>query len=134
MVRVFANGLGDQGSIPCLVKKVLDAFLLSTQHYNVWIKDNWSNSENEVAPSSTPRFSSYWKGSLWVTPNYSWPTYNLYFGECINSNPKHLYKFSFSSSFWFKIFFSEQIEHISSKQYSYTVTWYNFKYKCWFTD
>ena len=39
MIRVFANGLGDQGSIPCRVipktlkKNVLDTFLLNTQHY-----------------------------------------------------------------------------------------------------
>ena len=43
MVRVFANGLGDLGSIPGRVipkiqKMVLDAFLLNTQHYKVWIK------------------------------------------------------------------------------------------------
>ena len=43
MSRVFANGPGDQGSIPDWVipktqKMVLDAALLSTQHYKVWIK------------------------------------------------------------------------------------------------
>ena len=27
----------------------------------------WSNPRNRVAPSPTPRCSSYWKGSLWVT-------------------------------------------------------------------
>ena len=42
-VRVFANGLGDLGSIagqviPETQKMVLDASLLNTQHYNVWIK------------------------------------------------------------------------------------------------
>ena len=43
--RVFANGLGDQGSIPGQVipktkkkKKVLDATLLNMQHYKVRIK------------------------------------------------------------------------------------------------
>ena len=44
MFRVFANGLGDRGSIPCRVipktqKMVLDASLLNTQHYKVRIKD-----------------------------------------------------------------------------------------------
>ena len=44
MSRVFANGLGDQGSIPGRVisktqKMVLDTTLLSTQHYKVRIKD-----------------------------------------------------------------------------------------------
>ncbi len=43
MVRVFANGLGDLGSIPGRVlpktqKMVLDASLLNTQHYKVWIE------------------------------------------------------------------------------------------------
>ena len=40
MIRVFANGPGEQGSIPSRVisktqKLVLDANLLSTQHYKV---------------------------------------------------------------------------------------------------
>ena len=43
MVRVFANGPGDLGSTPGRViqktlKMVLDASLLNTQHYKVWIK------------------------------------------------------------------------------------------------
>ena len=43
MCRVFANGLGDQVSIPGQVipktqKMVLDATLLNTQHYKVQIK------------------------------------------------------------------------------------------------
>ena len=43
MSWVFANGLGDQGSIPGRVipktqKTVLDAALLNTQHYKVKIK------------------------------------------------------------------------------------------------
>ena len=43
MVRVFANGPGDLGSIPGRVipktqKIVLDASLLKTQHYKVGIK------------------------------------------------------------------------------------------------
>ena len=41
--RVFTNGPGNQGSIPCQVipvkkKKVLDATLLNTQYYKVRIK------------------------------------------------------------------------------------------------
>ena len=43
MSRVFANGLGDRGSIlgrviPKTLKMVLDAALLNTQHYKVNIK------------------------------------------------------------------------------------------------
>ena len=41
--RVFANGPGDWGSIPCQVipkaeKMILDASLFNSQHYEVWIK------------------------------------------------------------------------------------------------
>ena len=45
MGRVFANGLGDQGSIPGQVipktqKMLLDAAFLNTKHYKVKIKSN----------------------------------------------------------------------------------------------
>ena len=44
MVKVFANGPGDLDSIPGRIlskkKMVLDASLLNTQHYKVWIKGN----------------------------------------------------------------------------------------------
>ena len=54
MVKVFANGSGDQGSIPGRVipktqKMVLDTSLLNTQHYKVRVKGKveqsreWSN-------------------------------------------------------------------------------------------
>ena len=44
MVREFANGSGDLGSVPGRVipktqKMVLDASLLNTQHYKVRFKD-----------------------------------------------------------------------------------------------
>ena len=69
MVRVLANGPGDQGSIPGRVmpktlKMVLDAALLNTQYYKVWVKIKWSNSGKGVAPFPTPWCSSYQKGSL----------------------------------------------------------------------
>ena len=55
MSRVFANGLGDWGSIPSQVipktkkkkkekKKVLDASLLHNQHYNIRIKGKMEQS------------------------------------------------------------------------------------------
>ena len=67
-VRVFANGPGDLGSIPGRVipktqKMVLDASLLSTQHYRVRIK-------GKVEQSPTHWCSSYRKGSLQVTLDY----------------------------------------------------------------
>ena len=75
-VRVFANGSGDQGSIPGRVipktkkKMVLDASLLNTQHYKVWIKGKVEQPREGVAPSHTPWCSSYRKGSLRVTLDY----------------------------------------------------------------
>ena len=49
MVRVFAFGLGDLVShqsqvIPKTQKMVLDASLLNTQHYKVWIKGEMEQS------------------------------------------------------------------------------------------
>ena len=72
MVRMFANGPGDLGSIPGRVipktqKMVLDAPLLNAQHYKVRIK---SNPEKGVASSPTSRCSSYRNGSLRVTLDY----------------------------------------------------------------
>ena len=53
--RVFANGPGNQGSIPGRVilktqKMVLDASLHNTQHYMVRIKGRRSNILNEKEP------------------------------------------------------------------------------------
>ena len=79
MVREFANGPGNRGSIPGWViqktqKMVLDSSLLNSQHYKVRIKDKWSNPEKEVAPSPTPRCCSYWKGTLLATIDFGGPT------------------------------------------------------------
>ena len=57
MVRVFANGSGDLGSIPGQVipktkKMVLNATLLNTQHYKVRIKGKVEQSKER---SSTLR-------------------------------------------------------------------------------
>ena len=62
MSRVFANGLGDRGSIPGRVmpktkKILLDVTLHNTQRYKVRVK--WSNPGNGVAPTPTTRCSSY---------------------------------------------------------------------------
>ena len=64
MSRVFANGPGDRGSIPGRVipntqKMVLDDALLNTQYYKVTIKGKVEQSWEGVAPSPTPRCSSY---------------------------------------------------------------------------
>ena len=60
MGGVFANGLGDQASIPGRVipktqKIVLDASLLNTQHYKVWIKGKMKQSRER---SSTLSYTS----------------------------------------------------------------------------
>ena len=64
MGKVFATGPGDRGSvlgrvIPKTLKMVLDASLLNTQQYKVRIKGKVEQSRKGVAPSPTPRFSSY---------------------------------------------------------------------------
>ena len=53
--RVFANGLGDLGSIPGRVipktqKIVLDASLLNTHHYKVRIKGKVKKSDGRSSP------------------------------------------------------------------------------------
>ena len=48
---------------PKTLKMVLDTSLLSTQQYKVRMRVKWSNPRKGVAPSPTPRCSSYWKGS-----------------------------------------------------------------------
>ena len=52
-VRVFTNVLGDQDSIlgqliPKTQKMVIDASLLNTQHYKVWIKGEVEQSEERI--------------------------------------------------------------------------------------
>ena len=84
-VRVFANGPGDLGSIPGRVipktqKMVLDASLLSTQHYKVRIKGKVEQSRKGVAPSPTHWCSSYRKGSLRITLDYGRQLYFTYSG------------------------------------------------------
>ena len=90
MVRVFANGPGDLGSIlgrviPKTQKMVLDASLLNTQHYKVRIKGKVGQSREGVAPSPTPWCSSYRKGSLRVTPDYGRQLY-FYLSRVKRSN------------------------------------------------
>ena len=92
MVRVFATGPGDLGSIPGRVipktiKMVLDTSLLNTQQYKVCIKGKVERSSafplgnrvkwKGVAPSPTIRFTSYWKVSLLVALDNSRQHYNF---------------------------------------------------------
>ena len=70
-LRVFANGPGDRGSIPDWAipktKISIDASLLNTQLYKVWIKGKVEQSRES---------SSYWKGSLRAILDYG---HRLYF-------------------------------------------------------
>ena len=64
MVEVFANGAGNQGSIPGRIapntqQMLLDAVLYNTQHFWYGLSLKWCNLGNEVAPSPTPRCRSY---------------------------------------------------------------------------
>ena len=84
----FANGPGDLVSIPGRVipktqKMVLDASLLNSQHYKVWIKGKVEQSREGVVPSPTPWCSSYRKGSLRVTLDYGRPLYFLLIYICV---------------------------------------------------
>ena len=59
MVRVVANSLGNQGSIPGQVipktkKMVRDPSLLNTQYYKVRIKGKWNIPTKEVGHTPTP--------------------------------------------------------------------------------
>ena len=69
---MFANGLGDRGSIPGHVipktlKMVLDTSLLNTQQYKVRIKGKVEQSrERSSTLPYTYTSRSYWKGSLLV--------------------------------------------------------------------
>ena len=73
MVTVFTNGPGDLGSIPVRVipkiqKMVLDASLLNTQHYKIWIKSKVEQSRERNSPPThthTPWCCSYRKGAFW---------------------------------------------------------------------
>ena len=84
MVRVFANGPGDLGSIPGrVIPKTQKLFLmppcltLSIIRYVSRVK--WGNLGKGVALSPTPWCSSYRKGSPRVTLNYGRQLYLLYY-------------------------------------------------------
>ena len=73
---VFANGLGDLGSIPvCVIPKTLKmifdtALLLTLSSIRYISKLKWRNPEKGVAPSLTLWCSSYRKESLLVALDY----------------------------------------------------------------
>ena len=88
MIRVFANGPGDLGSIPGRVMPKTQKWYLmppcltlSMIRYGSRVK--WVNPGKGVAPSPTPRCSSYRKGSLRDNLNYSRRLYLLIYKSTI---------------------------------------------------
>ena len=117
MVRVFANGPGDLGSIPGRVipktkKMVLDASLLNTQHYKYVSRVKWSNPGKGVTPSPTPRCSSYRKGSLRVTLDYSRHLYLLMFQMTAIALVSVINHYYINGLYSFKLFLLRIVNHI----------------------
>ena len=72
MSRVFANCVGDRGSIPGRVIPNTQKWYLRPPYLTLSIirygsRVKWSNPGNGVAPSPTPQGGGYWKGNLRVT-------------------------------------------------------------------
>ena len=83
MVRVFANGLGDLGSIPGRVIPQTKKWSLMPPCLTLSITRNasrvkWSNPEKRKVPPPTYWCSSYRKGSLRVTLDYGRQLYFTY--------------------------------------------------------
>ena len=84
MVRIDLSSIPGR-VIPKTLKMVLDTSLLNTQQYKVFVsRVKWSHPGKGVAPFPTPRYSSCWKGSLWVALNYG---RQLYLLVCIKNLP-----------------------------------------------
>ena len=72
MGRVFANSLGDQGSIPGSVisktlKMVLDTYLLNTQQYKVRIKGKVEQSRERNSAPQHLSVVAIEKGAFWLS-------------------------------------------------------------------
>ena len=123
---MFANGLGDLGSIPGRVipkaqKMVLDACLLNTQHYKVRIKGKVEQSREGVAPSPTTWCSSYRKGSLRVTLDYGRQLYLLTFIWAAFKSPSEWIMNNLSAYPLPRYF---QSQRVSAMAWTALFTWY----------
>ena len=90
-IRPSYNSPRDWGSIPGRVipktqKMVVDASWLTISIIRSRSRVKWSNPGKEVAPFSTPHYSSYWKGKLRVTLDYG---RQLYFFTHIKYRTHH---------------------------------------------
>ena len=74
-IKVFANDLGDLGSITGQVipKMVLDAFLLNIQHYKVWIKGKvgQSRERSSVLPYTSAIKKGAFESPLTMVANFT---------------------------------------------------------------
>ena len=144
--RVFANSLGDLSSIPGRVipktlKMLLDTSLLNTQQCKVGIKGKVEQSGEGVAPSPTPRCSSYWKGSLrvaldngrqlhfiiicYLKPYHCVPTNDYYQIEIITRiKKKTLYRLTGSADRLFANGPGDRIQSLVESYKILNVTWY----------
>ena len=78
MGGVFANGPGDQfKSYQRLLKWYLIPLCLTLGTIRYVSRVKWINPWNGVMPSPTHWCSSYWKGNLWATLDYSHQLYNI---------------------------------------------------------
>ena len=97
MVRVFANGPGHWGSIPGHViprtqKIVLEASLLNTQHYKIWMKGKMKQSREKSNALPYTLVKKLLKREPLGHPQLQSPTLlNLYGFKVLRSNIKDLY-------------------------------------------
>ena len=103
---MFTNNLGRHGSIPgrVILKTqkwylMLPRLSLIIRRYGSRVK--WSNPGKGVVSSPSPQYSSYWKGSLWVTLYNGCQIYldiyiytYLFPINCYTECMKFVYKFS----------------------------------------
>ena len=73
-------------------KMVLDATLLNTQHYKVRIKGKVEQSREWSSAPPTPWCSSNWKGSLWVTLDFSRQLYFFYKSDLIDKMKRSFFQ------------------------------------------
>ena len=102
MSRVFANGPGNRGSIPGRVISKTQKWYLMPPCLILSIIRNGSrvkrsNPGRGVVPSTTPRCSSHWKGSLRFSLEYGRQLILIYIGW--QQLAKFLLSFAFCASF-----------------------------------
>ena len=113
---MFANGPGDRGSREVVSYQSLKKWYLMPPCLALRIirwgsRVTWSNPGNGVAPSPTPRCSSYWKRSLRVTLDYGRQLYLL----------THIRRWENSLSLSLSLFYKHAHTHIEEIHKTTTV-------------